>query len=426
MLAGGTVASGANTTTGSIQDLERELEKHQAREYRRLNLAEPKWPVANPEEERKQAEQYVQRTARAWNLNMQQEAQLREKVMARLAAVEKLRPPTRYENPATYRLIRRWAGIIEDTARSNFDPGEVAQIRRIVFGTSPAAEVNAMHFPATTGGSLVLFNSGWFAFADLMSRALVLGMPTYLAQDKRLAGGTWHALSTQEAEVRKHLAQNQQILLRFYQPIYGYLTSGRGDAAPPFFFDALDEPREGAAAMYFDAMGIFVIAHEFGHAVQHSIKIPTISQRGIEDENRRRFTWEQEVQADNVGVVLGYLALERRPRNLPAILSGISFFLKCTELMERGASIIATGQENALVLSSHPPAAMRRQLMHLKLREFLRQHKGASYSDKEWEEAVADATGLERVMEIMWERTRPWFVDANRRGEKLSNNFIRK
>ncbi len=427
-LTGALIALDLRAAPGSIQDAERQLEQLQARELIELKLPGPNWPAPNPDEEKRMAEEYVRSMVRAWNLSAVEESQLRARVMARLQASLLVRPPTRYENPVTYRLVRRWVGIIEETAKSNFDAEQLRQINRIVFGTLQSAEVNAAHIPTPAGDSLIVFNAGWFPFAELMSRAVAMAMPLYLAQDERLPGGRWQALSTEEGEVRRHLAQNEQILNRFFQPLFSYLTTGRLDSGiAPHFFDPVDEPREGVANMYYDAMGLFVVAHEFGHAVQNSaLKIPTVSKSGGRGWDEIRYNWEQEFQADNLGVVLSYLALERRPQNLAAILASVSFFLKSIDLVRRGASLIATGRENVVNISTHPPPTARLQSIRLKLREFLRERQGVGYSENAWEQAVTDAARLERVMDILWERTSPWLLDARKRGATVAPAFNQK
>ena len=298
--------------------------------------------------------------------------------------------------------------------KAHFDKDEIAAISKLTVGTLPAADVNAMYSPVPGSDEhLVLFQAGFFPFADALTRAVVAAMPVYWERNAQLPAGKWRALSTDEREVRRYLAQHEEIPLRFHQAIYTYLTTGRTDMIPPFHLDALDPTREAAATVYFDAMGIFAMAHEYGHAVQRALPSPSGGQVRVD--------WRQEAEADNVGAVVTLLALQSGPRDLPAVLSATSFLLKSFDLVERGAAILAVGQEGPPRLTDHPPAAMRRAAIQVRLRSFLQQEQ--NFSDKDWADATAQAAGIERVMDILWEKTRPLLVEAHGRGERPAPIF---
>lgn len=406
-----TVASDAPT----MSPAEQELERLQARTYSSLGMSPPRGAAA-ASDPLSEFETDVMQQFIAASVGIPV-AEVRRSMERNEAAFRDLRPPTRFESPVVYRTIRMLASEIERASQRSAYPTRAAPVRPL-FGTLPTGQVDAVKVALLSGdGSLVLIHSGLFPFADLMSRVISMAAAP--------SGGR---LSFDEDRVRHHLASNPYVEDRFRQVLEAYLLSGRTDTLPPSVFDApLDGPRIVLATILLKGMGLFVIGHEYGHVFQG----PTRGRRaaaviGGAEVDTLRYGWNDELEADQIGAVLTYLALEnpQRPdREFVAYLASTEFFFRTLEMVERGASVIACGAEDRFKVSDHPPTAQRRQMMRRHVRDFLRRERSLTYSERAWQAAVAEARKFDRVMEILWERSSPALLRLHRRGTPLAPSW---
>lgn len=171
--------------------------------------------------------------------------------------LENIELPTKYEDPITYILISKLAKRIEESA----DDLSIAIPYRPIIGTLPTGRVNAMAIAVPSSDEfIIVFESGLFYFALLLSKALTMSIPFKGTQEKKLT------FSYDIAEVTKKIDANPEILNRFIQVLFAYLLEGRPSAAPPYI---LEEPYMNLAEILIDSMELFVMGHEYEHIINN-------------------------------------------------------------------------------------------------------------------------------------------------------------
>src|ERR1700686_426647 len=154
-------------------------------------------------------------TSRGLNLTPAEEVEFRQKMIERKRRFQRLKPQSQYENPALYQILEFWAEKIKFAARKNFQPHDVLDKTQVIFGTLPTGEVNAQSIlvPSTRNAYLIVFESGFFDFADLMSLAFSCTLP--IEQTKH----GYAVLTTNSATVLDNIRQHPELQARFLQVI---------------------------------------------------------------------------------------------------------------------------------------------------------------------------------------------------------------
>jgi Zn-dependent protease with chaperone function len=312
--------------------------------------------------------------------------------------------PTRYENPLTYGIVLGLKQQIEEAAK---ELSMTIPIPPLV-GTLPTGQVNAMAIPVPSSGEyLVVFESELFNFALLLSKAVIVALPLVTGEDGHLE------LSTNNADVEKHIAENPEAVDRFREVLFAYLFEGRPGAAPPYI---PDPPYSDLASYLRDSLELFVMGHEYGHIIAGHVSAKQLTSTTIGgvriDEYRR--SWEEELVADSIGAALLLPAMTKRVQDLSLCYWGADFFFSCDEIIKRSLSIVITGEEKDefQVSSSHPPSASRRQA----LRDTLKQQ----LPEDRIQAPLAVGRQIEQVIESLWNQTRSSLLEAHSQKRELA------
>jgi hypothetical protein len=162
-------------------------------------------------------------------------------------------------------------------------------------------------------------------------------------------------------------------------------------------------------------MECFIMGHEYGHIIEGHLANRSTAAALLGNDKVQEYvrSWEQEFDADAVGASLVIDAM-RRQRHFDVALSfwGADFFFSCIEIVERGVSIVKTGQENQLTFGSHPPVALRR--------EALRNALAKSLPEEHAKAAVTLGRTLEQIIEELWSITKPHLLALHNQHQALA------
>jgi hypothetical protein len=311
--------------------------------------------------------------------------------------VSKMEAPTRFEDPVRYSIILNLKTEIEEVAKDLSIPIPT----ELVVGTLPSGRVNAMAIKVPSSDDfVVLFESELFTFANLLSKVVAKAMPFTGVEKGMLRFST---------DLDRPL--DSDVLRRFQEVLFAYLLHGRPSAAPPYIIDG---PYIGLAGYLRHSMELFVLGHEYGHIIgkHFSTDQKTSFFLGGAEVNEIVYNWQQELEADALGTQLMLKAMLKRGMDLSLSFWGADFFFSCIEIVERGISIIRTGEENDRPLTSHPPPEVRRDALRKVLKN--------SLSEDLVDGPIKLGMTLEEIIESLWEKTRPTLRQYYENNQKLA------
>lgn len=355
--------------------------------------------TADPAIAQAQIDSLINSAAESMNLTPAETEALRKSSLEKIKRFSQ-RPASPYGNPGDYHLIELWSDKIRRAVQQHIQPQDALDRYQILFGTLPSGQVNAMSIrvPDTNDQYLVVFESGLFIFADLMSLAVSSTFPI----ESREHG--FAVLNLEPSAVIANTKEHPQFQTRFQQIILAYIVEGRFDTLPPSFYEAGDSIHDAVAANIYSAMGLFVLGHEYGHILNGDLR-GKWSDRTFAGDRIQQLPheWNQELAADAIGIKLSYLALAGSRRNLPAILMGADFFLHCYDVVERSASLIVTGKpDRALAGGDHPPMILRRAGIRNTLHDFLRKTDPNGFSEDQWQSTLKEVSQFDRIIDELY------------------------
>jgi hypothetical protein len=331
---------------------------------------------------------------------------LRAQLSERRRQLEAVKRPTRFEDPVLYTTIQIIMGQM-NAAAGEFQkshpgsPRVMPDLRRVLVGTLPSGSINASETVVNPDEATapcrvyrVLLDTGFLQFAEAFSSMLV--RPLAPAEAK----GRFLGVDLNSGAVESYLDAHAEIAVEFERLLRSYLLQGYPVLAAGTAAAARQEPAATIAAMMYRAMIIFALGHELGHVVyaQHELREPPGQQLPG--------GWSEEYFADGWGVMLCMVAAGR---NIPvefAIL-GASLYFICYDLIERGVSLVSTG-EDYRASAGHPPAHLRRgripRYVVAVLHDFFNKEPASS---RDLDGLVAPARNVEAAMDSLWRRVKP-------------------
>lgn len=328
----------------------------------------------------------------------------RDRLVARIRQIAESGQRSRYEDPFGYSIVESLDRQIKDV----LDAGAIKLDSIPVFGTLPTLRVNARTF-AVPGSDLVViaFEDQMFEFALLFTKAAAYTLPGKRGAD----GGA--QFSTAKDDIRKRIETDPEPLKRFQEVLMAYIFGGRPGLAPQYF---QGEPHASAANALRESMELFILGHEYGHFIAHHLREGRQIKAAIGSEEVTEIvrSWADEFEADAYGLQLSVAAMRRAKVDLALSYWGCDFFFTTLDIIDRALRLVATGEETDPDLAdatrrSHPPAPWRRD----QLRKAVKAFEGGAAS-----EPLALAESLQFAMELMWEKTRPLFVQAHEAGRR--------
>lgn len=303
--------------------------------------------------------------------------------------------PTKFEEVEPYTLMTMVANEIHDAADAMHMTVPVTPM----IGTLPSGRVNAAAMLLPPQDYIVLFEIGMFGFVHLLSKVVALTF----SSSRESAGVT--AAVAYESVPR---AAGD----RFVELIGAYLTLGSPYAAPPFLADG---DVQVLANNFRIPMQHFVLGHEYGHIISGHFgsSLPTRPIiDGLEDSEIAR-NWQQEFEADAVGIVLAIAAGRHRGLDVALSYGGAALFFSSIESVERAVSIVRTGRDELLQSDTHPPPNMRRAALR-------------SLLPKLFDESVAVDGALQlgdrmaQVSQALWQYALPFIEEMRRHNVPLA------
>jgi hypothetical protein len=311
--------------------------------------------------------------------------------------------PTRYEDLAYFFLLKHLANDIEKAARAT--QRDIRSSLRI--GTLPTRSVNAAYLRFPGGAEpLVVFSSEFFIFANAVSKAVVALLEVRQVrqhEDEKVA------VTADKERAKALLEQNPVIAEQFAEMLTEVLY-----VRNRWRHYYLSESQAAIYGWLQNGMELFAMGHEYAHAyLKHEavtmrpfFSRPELQSTESDGPDEMVYSWHQEFAADYHGFELFLKALKLGGDYLGVSQWSADFFFTCVELLERAESVLKTGQagpyaaltpRDAAVIQklyeqlrhggktgtistptkskhgsevrSHPPAAHRRLLIRLAMKE---------------------------------------------------------
>ena len=309
--------------------------------------------------------------------------------------------PTRFENPFAYAIMAHATNEIESSAERIF--GWKYNVKPTM-GSLPLGRVNAsaIRIPFTEQ-YIIVFQENLFTFVSLCAKVVAAAIPS----DGSVEPATFsYALH----EIDERISSNQMISTRFTELLTSYLLEGRPHASGQY---ALVEPNRTYSEILIQATELFALGHEHAHAIKGHLTQTmreASSESAVVDEIP--FSWEQEFEADQVGVMLGIASMKHMGYDTAFGYSGADFFCSAMDIVEQAAGIFRPNTLCPFRNPSHPPWAQRRA----HIRQLLPNAKG---SDRAMIPLIV-ARSIEHILTRLWTTARQTLIASQHAGANLS------
>jgi hypothetical protein len=210
--------------------------------------------------------------------------------------------------------------------------------RHIIFGTLPVGEINATAISVPSSKEyVVVFESDLFTFCNLICKSVSKCITAWKEPDGRIT------YRFNLPSVIDNITNDQEIVIRFREIIIGYLMDGTPAAARPYI---LEDPSHTLSVQLLNSMELFILGHEYAHILLgHFDRNRTVASLLAGQKIKRILRpWEQEYDADRLGLQLMINAMERDRERLVSNFTGPNLFFKAMDIIQRGASLIRTGK----------------------------------------------------------------------------------
>jgi hypothetical protein len=343
----------------------------------------------------------------AANLTPERRQELWESIRKRFFET-KLR--SKYEDLGGYFIVEQLNNQIRDVIASSS-----VKLRGVpVFGTLPTRRVNARTFAVPgTNNVVIAFEDQLFTFALLFSKAVVYAFP----ERQESSGGA--GFSTSKEEIRKRIETHPEPRRRFQEVLAAYLLAGTPSAAPPYF---QAQPHATLSSILRQSMELFILGHEYGHFIGNHLQEGRQVKAAIGNEKVTEImrSWSDEFEADVYGLQLSVAAMRKTGHDTALGYWGADFFFTMLDSVERALHILTTGKEADLdgknaAPSSHPPPALRRQYLRNAVNKLFKNDA----------DPIGLAEALQFSTELLWEKTKPMFMDAYKDGRRPHSSWQR-
>lgn len=319
--------------------------------------------------------------------------------------------PTIYEDRGLYTILFNFIEEIELAAKDlSFDLP-----MRPLTGTLPSGKVNAMAIKVPDNNEFILvFERELFTFANLIAKIVAQSVP--LTEEDN--GGL--GFSVRKEEVNNYLKSHQEVSNRFNELILAYILHGLPSAAPPYL---LDKNPMVLTNVFRNSLELFVVGHEYSHILLGHVQNGRMMMNNIQDleVNEIIFNWENEHQADMLGLILMLNCMKKRGFDLAISYAGADIFFSSVDIIEKSVSILKTGSEINIRNHTHPPSSQRREFLRLSLDVFIGKSEAGKKAVKY---AVNLAELFEYILKLHWDNITPLLYDAYKNGKKLDSRWL--
>jgi hypothetical protein len=305
--------------------------------------------------------------------------------------------PTIYEEAWSYSLMKGLASQLEVAGNS------VLEKRRPIpaFGTLRLGQLNAMAIKVPDCNEPVIaFQQGVFGFANLLSKAVAASLPSS-SEGSNLR----FSFDLKEAEAR--WTQDPTPVRRLDEFLFAYTVNGHPHTAEQYF---LHPPASLLAEQLLGGFELFIFGHELGHVYAGHLDLLLSQAFNLEAETIQRLpaSWQQEFEADYLGLRLTMQAMMERGMDVALSFCGPDLVFSAIELVDRALSTLRHGEvREAPESSTHPPPDTRRQMLRSHLDEL---------GTQDSQSATDLASSLQAILERMWLRLEPAFLIRHEKG----------
>lgn len=351
---------------------------------------------------------------------------MKKQLLEEIKLLKNLELPTQYQTHGDYFLMNYFANRIEKSIDSIRLKGTNKEWRlrdlslnftRPIFGTLPTGDIQAVTYGLKGSNEyLIVFESDLFHFCNLLSKIIARALPF-----DRITDGERTEFSTDIDKIRKNIEYNNEILQRFQELIIAYLIKGKVVRAPQYYLKA---PYTMIAENLRDSMELFVMGHEYAHILLNHLKGKESFAQVLDFESAYNiiFKWEEEFEADSLGLLLMIGAMKNIGYDNSLSYWGAECFCSGYEVIEKGKSILRTGTDEFYwrkgkkdgPVGDHPPAETRRT----KLREMMKIHFD--------EKPINLSKIVEEIIKILWEKTRPILIEYHNKNVNLDPRWHNK
>ena len=318
--------------------------------------------------------------------------------------------PTKYETIVNYSLILDFAELIEKAIPVlGFMDKEKGQnytlkdlnmnFTRPLFGTLPAGGLNATSYGFSNSERLIIFESELLQFCNLISKIVAKSIPFVKENDQIV-------FQFEEQIIRDKIEEEDEIFERFKDLIIGFLLTGRATSASQYILEA---PFNNISDHLRLSMEVFIMGHEYAHILLRHLDSAETSKQVLDSEDvfNISYSWQQEFDADGLGLPLMITALHEQGRQyLDLSYCGADLFFSSYEIIERAKCILKNSTDEFYwkegkidgKLGVHPPSEKRRE----HLRKIMEYQFGS--------ESLKRSILIEKIINILWDKLKPELI----------------
>ncbi|MHB8602761.1 MAG: M48 family metalloprotease [Nitrosotalea sp.] len=398
------------------------LEKLQKEGYSKYNLKPEQWTEILKKPNAKTIEKVVSK--QKGFLDDDKISQMKEQLIQHYDELAKTKLPTIYETHLNYHIISRLSTEIESAIPTitcvDSETGEKKSLKvlnpnftRPIFGTLPMGQINATSYGGFENNEyLITFEWELFQFCNLLSKIVAYAMPFRRESDGII-------FLTDEKTVQQRIQNEPMLTKRFRELIVAYLTKGRVTAAPQY---NIDSPYDKFTAILRHSMELFIMGHEYAHILLGHLENQDTKKKHLtpQDVYNILFSWDQELEADSLGLplMLSAMTSEKTHNHLALHYCGAELFFSGYEILERSKCIAKQGNDDWYwrggkedgPIGEHPPSERRRD----NLRKMMIRNYG--------EDSVKTSILAEHIVKNLWEQTKPRLIRAYEKWVKINSN----
>jgi hypothetical protein len=347
--------------------------------------------------------------------------------------IEDTKPPTPYQNPEQYYLIKRLEQEIKEALKAAGKEQLMANANYPLVGTMPTGNVNAKTYYVNSNEFLVVFEDQLFNFCNMLSKVVASAIQfdkIQLWHRQWKDGKIWDEsqLDSEMHILGKDLLKRAEIIDHFCDLIGSYLIGGSPGFSKRY---PIETPHDSLAFIMLESMELFVVGHEYGHIFNGDLGTSRVvsSFVGKEEVKEIIYPWEKEFLADDTGLklilwsrqtIVNKLAVtnwdwETIQNAFALYYWGPALFFSSIEIIERAKEILTTGkppppyrqEEGVSIADTHPPPLKRRD----RSIELI-----AKYYHKE---AYPAGLVVLNIIEVLWATAKPYLVQLYNDGKRL-------
>ena len=323
----------------------------------------------------------------------------RKELMAGLARDEAAPRPTRFERPHQYSILRDLQDEIEHAAASL----GVELHARPLMGTLPTRLLEPLMLlvPGSDDDVVVVVDGGLLTYAHQLSKAVAQALPFSADETGEVVlqplAGPWPAA----CEIPERAAT------RFNELMMAVIT-GNPAGAPPY----LPDPHyESLSTELCDCMELFIVSREYARLAESDHLKASTEPRLACGETFQALRWsgEQEMRADALGLAFTLAAAAERGDSLSWAFFGVDLLLASFAVLERALPVLTQPPGTPLLTAVDGTHEARRVMA----REVLNQWQGG-------DRVVAFADALDPIIRHLGEQFEASLYDLRWRPKTLN------